>query len=73
MGLEISKNLYECVKDKMVSINSKRYGVTVEFPMDGKVVGYCFGSGTDMFLKLDNGKSIRFVNTKYIQSIEIIK
>ena len=35
MGIEISKKLYDCVKDKMVSINSKSYAVVKEYPMVG--------------------------------------
>lgn len=68
----VTGNLYDCVKNKEVKIFIKKYG-TIEIQKDGKVVGYCFGSGTDMFLELDNGETIRFINTKYIESIEIVK
>lgn len=56
----------------MIVLKIKKFG-TVEIQKDGKVVGYCFGSGTDMFLELDNGETIRYINTKYIESIEVVK
>ena len=70
MGIEISKDLYACVKDKKVQIRSKYFSPVAKLVAhEGVVVGYCFGQGTDMFLELDNGE---FVNTRYIESIQII-
>ena len=42
----------------------------MELLHQGKVISYCFGQDTDMFLELDNGV---FINTRYIESIEVIR
>ena len=62
------KDLFQKVDGKNVIIRSKPYGSTAMVEFKGKVVSYCFGQGTEMFLELDTGE---LINTHFIISIKV--
>ena len=65
----IVKDLFQKINGKNVIIQSKPYGSTDMVEFNGKVISYCFGQGTEMFLELDTGE---LINTLYIVSIKVV-
>ena len=67
--MEITKDLLEYIKNKEIKITPKFFNGISMYTFDGKVIGF-FSLGTDFFIEYEDG---RLINTRYIESIRVIK